>query len=67
MAVGDQTFQNKCHKRMEEMMSGGTTVVLVSHSAEDVRRICQKAAWIDKSYLRFVGDVNEALELYQQG
>ena len=67
LAVGDQTFQNKCHKRMEEMMSGGTTVVLVSHSAEDVRRICQKAAWIDKSYLRFVGDVNEALDLYQRG
>lgn len=67
LAVGDQTFQNKCHKRMEDMMSGGTTVVLVSHSAEDVKRICQKAAWIDKSYLRFVGDVNEALDLYQKG
>ena len=67
LAVGDQAFQNKCHRRMEEMMSGGTTVVLVSHSSEDVRRICQKAAWIDKSYLRFVGDVNEALALYQKG
>lgn len=67
LAVGDHAFQNKCHRRMEEMMSGGTTVVLVSHSADDIRRICQKAAWIDKSYLRFVGDVNEALDLYQKG
>lgn len=67
LAVGDQAFQNKCHRRMEEMMGGGTTVVLVSHSADDIRRICKKAAWIDKSYLRFVGDVNEALDLYQKG
>lgn len=65
LAVGDQAFQNKCHKRMEEMMNGGTTVVLVSHSAADIKRICSKAVWIDKGHMRYVGNVDEALSNYQ--
>lgn len=64
LAVGDQAFQDKCHKRLEDMMNGGTTVLLVSHSAPDIKRICQKAVWIDHSNLRFVGNVDEALALY---
>ena len=67
LAVGDQAFQAKCHQRMAEMIDGGTTVVLVSHSAADVRRICQKTVWIDRSRLRFVGDTENALELYAKG
>uniref|UniRef100_UPI003FEF23E1 ABC transporter ATP-binding protein n=1 Tax=Phascolarctobacterium faecium TaxID=33025 RepID=UPI003FEF23E1 len=66
LAVGDQAFQDKCHKRLEDMMNSGTTVLLVSHSAADIKRICQKAAWIDKSNLRFVGNVDEALQLYNK-
>lgn len=64
LAVGDQAFQDKCHKRLEYMMNNGTTVLLVSHSAPDIKRICQKAVWIYRSNLRFVGDVDEALNLY---
>ena len=64
LAVGDQAFQNKCHKRMEDMMSGGTTVILVSHSEADVKRICKHAAWINKSRLMFVGDSEKALKKY---
>lgn len=67
LAVGDQAFQDKCHKRLEDMMNGGTTVLLVSHSAPDIKRICQKAVWIDHSNLRFVGNVDEALALYNKG
>ena len=66
LAVGDQAFQDKCHKRFEDMMNSGTTVLLVSHSAADIKRICQKAVWIDKSNLRFVGNVDEALQLYNK-
>lgn len=66
LAVGDQDFQDKCHKRLEDMMNSGTTVLLVSHSAVDIKRICQKAVWIDKSNLRFVGNVDEALQLYDK-
>ena len=63
LAVGDQAFQDKCHKRLEDMMNSGTTVLLVSHSAADIKRICQKAVWIDKSNLALVGNVDEALQL----
>lgn len=65
LAVGDQAFQEKCHGRMEEMINGGTTVVLVSHSEADIRRICQKAVWIDRSVLRSVGDTDTVLKMYQ--
>lgn len=66
LAVGDQAFQDKCHKRLEDMMNSGTTVLLVSHSAADIKRICQKAVWIDKSNLRFVGNVDEELQFYNK-
>lgn len=64
LAVGDRAFQYKCHKRMEEMISAGTTVVLVSHSEDDIRRISQKAVWIDHGNLRAVGDTDTVLKEY---
>lgn len=67
LAVGDQAFQAKCHKRMEDMMSGGTTLIFVSHSADDVRRICRKTIWIDRGRMRFAGDTDTALKLYAEG
>ena len=66
LAVGDQAFQEKCRIRMEKLMSGGTTVILVSHSESDVLRVCRHAAWINKGELLFVGDVHEALQRYKQ-
>lgn len=64
LAVGDRAFQDKCHKRMEEMILAGTTVVLVSHSEEDIRRISQKVVWIDHGNLRAVGDTDVVLKEY---
>lgn len=66
LAVGDQSFQNKCHTRMAEMIDSGTTVVLVSHSEDDIRRISQKVVWIDHGNLRAVGDVEMVLKEYYQ-
>lgn len=64
LAVGDRAFQSKCQKRMEDIMSGGTTVILVSHSEGDIMRICKHAAWIDKGNLMYLGDSKKALEKY---
>lgn len=64
LAVGDHAFQEKCQVRMEQLMSGGTTVILVSHSESDVLRVCKHAAWINKSKLMFVGDAQEAIDRY---
>lgn len=65
LAVGDFRFQEKCKKRMAEMMSGGTTLLFVSHSTEQVRQLCQKAAWIKKGRLEMYGEVNEVCNRYE--
>lgn len=64
LAVGDYNFQHKCHLRMEEMMSGGTTVILVSHSAGDVLRVCKHAAWINHGNLMHIGTSEETMQRY---
>ena len=65
LAVGDFRFQEKCKKRMEEMMSGGTTLLFVSHSTEQVRQLCQKAVWLKKGRMQMFGDVNEVCACYE--
>lgn len=52
LSVGDFLFQQKCEQRMAELMSGGTTVILVSHSIEQIERMCNKVAWLDHGHLR---------------
>lgn len=64
LSVGDYAFQEKCHKRMEAMMTGGTTVILVSHSSDDVKRICRHGIWINKGKLMRVGTADEVCESY---
>ena len=48
LAVGDFAFQKKCEKRIGDMLNSGTTLLLVSHSTEQVRRICDRAVLINK-------------------
>lgn len=57
LAVGDYQFQQKCKQKMRELMDGGTTLLLVSHSIEDVQSICKKAVWIEKGRIVENGDV----------
>ncbi len=47
LAVGDAAFQEKSYARMMELMSHGTTVLLVSHNIEQVRRLCDRVIWLD--------------------
>lgn len=64
LAVGDQAFQEKCKKRMEKMLSGGTTLLFVSHSIHQVKELCQKAIWIDKGEMKAIGDIESVAEQY---
>ena len=64
LAVGDYAFQQKCLKRMDEMMSGGTTLLFVSHSIEQVRKLCDHAVWINKGEIQMTGEVNEVCDAY---
>lgn len=64
LSVGDYAFQQKCHKRMEEMLSGGTTLLFVSHSTEEVKKLCDHAIWIQKGEIIQAGNVNDVCDLY---
>ncbi|MDY5578101.1 MAG: ABC transporter ATP-binding protein [Lachnospiraceae bacterium] len=64
LSVGDYKFRKKCEKRMSEMLSGGTTLLYVSHSIDEVKRLCDHALWIDKGVGRMQGEVNEVCDAY---
>lgn len=64
LAVGDYKFRQKCEKRMNEMLSGGTTLLYVSHSIEEVKRLCDHALWIDKGVARMQGEALQVCEAY---
>lgn len=65
LAVGDADFQEKSRKRMLEMMSGGTTVLFVSHSIEQIRTMCSKVVWIEHGELQMFGPANEVCDAYE--
>lgn len=67
LSVGDFRFQEKCEKRIAEMMEGGTTLLFVSHSTKQVRQLCRKAVWLKKGKIQMVGDVDEVCDAYEKG
>ena len=64
LAVGDYAFQEKCEKRMQELLDAGTTVIFVSHSIEQVKRMCNKATWIEKGKVVMSGDAETVCDAY---
>lgn len=65
LAVGDFLFRQKCMERMENMLSGGTTLLFVSHNIKDVRNLCDHAAWLDHGILKMAGDVETVCDAYE--
>jgi len=64
LAVGDASFQEKSYARMTELMSHGTTVLLVSHNIEQIRRLCDRVIWLDHGRVVAVGDTQEICDRY---
>lgn len=64
LSVGDYAFQKKCENKMSELMSGGTTLILVSHSNEVVKKLCDKAIWIEKGIVKDIGNSSQVIEEY---
>lgn len=64
LAVGDLGFQNKCMNKIAELRSQGTTIIYVSHNQEEIKRICDRAAWLKDGVIEKIGDVKEVGELY---
>src|SRR6202035_4479491 len=65
LAVGDINFQKKCLGKMGEVAKGGRTVVLVSHQVNQIRRLCERVAWIDGGSIRQAGPTHEVVSAYE--
>lgn len=66
LSVGDLAFQKKSYDKMKTMITGGTTVLFVSHSVDTIKEICNKALWLDKGKTIMFGEVNEVCDSYIQ-
>ena len=65
LAVGDRAFREKCYERMNDMLSGGRTLFLVSHNETDLRRFCTRGLYLRAGSLVTDGPLEEALDAYR--
>ncbi len=65
LAVGDFKFQEKCEKRIRELMSNETTVIIVSHSIEQIESLCNKVLWLNKGKVVKYGDALAICDEYK--
>jgi ABC-2 type transport system ATP-binding protein len=66
LAVGDGAFRKKSEEKMQEIIHGGATTILVSHSLEQVRELCSKVLWLHKGrQIDFGGDVDGICDRYE--
>ena len=65
LAVGDINFQKKCLGKMGEVARAGRTVVLVSHQLNQIRRLCERVAWVDGGSIRKSGPTHEVVSAYE--
>ncbi|SFN93755.1 ABC-2 type transport system ATP-binding protein [Pseudobutyrivibrio sp. UC1225] len=66
LSVGDEFFRKKSLARVKEMIHGGSTVLLVSHSMPTIKENCSKVVWIEKGKLRMIGKPELVCKAYQQ-
>lgn len=64
LAVGDADFQEKSRRRMMELMSGGTTVLFVSHQIKQIRDMCSRVVWLEHGEVKLFGDTEEVCDAY---
>lgn len=67
LSVGDFLFQEKCEKRIKKMMDAGATVLIVSHSIEQIERLCTHVLWLEKGHMKMIGEAQEVCDAYKGG
>jgi ABC-type polysaccharide/polyol phosphate transport system ATPase subunit len=65
LSVGDGEFQSRASSRMLELMSGGTTVVLVSHDLTTIGNLCSRVLWLENGNMKEIGSPTVVLQNYQ--
>lgn len=66
LAVGDEGFQAKSKARMIELMSGGTTVLFVSHSLSQIEELCDRVIWLDNHKVKAIGRAKDICQMYEK-
>lgn len=64
LAVGDVFFQQKCYRRIEELRTQGTTVLLVSHNLSDIRQLCERALFLNNGQIVYQGQAADTVAQY---
>jgi lipopolysaccharide transport system ATP-binding protein len=64
LAVGDIRFQIKCQRKFNELRDAGKTIVVVSHSASEITRLCNRAIWLDAGQMRGMGVAKSVVNEY---
>lgn len=64
LAVGDEHFRNKCHKKLAELKEQGITMVVVSHDLKALREICDRAIWLKDGSIELEGSKDEIINKY---
>lgn len=66
LSVGDFRFQEKCERRIQNMMKEDTSILFVSHSIEQVQKLCKRAIWIEKGHIVKSGTTEEVCPEYRE-
>lgn len=64
LAVGDQHFQDKCFAKLQELKESDKTIVIVSHSLDSIKKLCNRAIWIKDGQVQMDGNTNEVINEY---
>jgi len=67
LAVGDAPFQDKCFDRLRRFRESGKTILLVSHSLDQIEKICDRCLVLDRGRLAFDGNPADAIAVYKGG
>ena len=65
LAVGDAAFRRKCEERMQKMLQGAVTLLLVSHSSGAIEKLCEKALWLRDGEVAMSGNAKEVCAAYE--
>lgn len=66
LSVGDFRFQEKCEKRIRDMIQDDVTIILVSHEMDMIENLCNKVVWLDHGKIKDIGDTDIVCEAYRQ-
>ncbi len=64
LAVGDQHFQDKCFEKLKELSEGDTTIVIVSHSLDPLRKLCKRGVWINEGKIVMDSKIDKVIDSY---